>query len=76
MRNPQDKALLSAFGKRLQDLRREKGLTQEQLAAAIDIHVVTLARLETGKRWIGLPTLRKIASTLGVQIKDLFEGVN
>lgn len=75
MTGAQDRKFLAAFGRRVQDLRHERDLTQEQLAAAIDLHVVTLARIETGKRWVGAPTLRKLATTLGVEIKELFEGV-
>ena len=64
-----------AFGKRLHDIRIKRGMTQEQLAAAIDTHVTTIAFIETGKKWVRLATLRKLATTLNVEIKELFEGV-
>jgi transcriptional regulator with XRE-family HTH domain len=75
MANPQEKALMRAFGKRVAELRRKRGMTQEQLAAELDVSLSTVAFIETGARWVRLVTLRKIAATLGVEIKELFEGV-
>ena len=37
-------------GRRIQKLRREKGLTQEQLAERLNVSTVHLAKIETGKR--------------------------
>lgn len=63
------------FGKRVAELRRKRGLTQEQLAAQIDTHVTTIAFIEGGTKFVRLSTLRKLAQALGVEIKELFEGV-
>jgi ribosome-binding protein aMBF1 (putative translation factor) len=67
MADTQEKALMRAFGKRVSELRRKRGLTQEQLAAKIDSHVTTIAFIEGGTKFVRLSTLRKI--------KELFEGV-
>jgi transcriptional regulator with XRE-family HTH domain len=75
MNIPQEKSLMVAFGKRLHELRRQRGMTQEQLAHAIDTHVTTIAFIETGRKWVRLATLRKLAQSLEVEIKDLFERV-
>lgn len=75
MTDAQEKALMKAFGKRVAELRRKCGMTQEQLAAKIDTHVTTIAFIEGGTKFVRLSTLRKLAQALGVEIKELFEGV-
>jgi transcriptional regulator with XRE-family HTH domain len=75
MADIQEKALMRAFGKRVAELRRKRGMTQEQLAAKIDSHVTTIAFIEGGTKFVRLSTLRKLAQALSVEIKELFEGV-
>ena len=75
MADTQEKVLMRAFGKRVSELRRKRGMTQEQLAAKIDTHVTTIAFIEGGTKFVRLSTLRKLAQALGVEIKELFEGV-
>jgi len=67
--------LLQAFGKRIAVVRKSKGVTQSQLAERVNMSVVTIAYIETGKRWVRLSTLEKIAKALKVNIDDLFHGV-
>lgn len=67
--------LLQAFGKRIAAVRKGKGVTQSQLAERVNMSVVTIAYIETGKRWVRLSTLDKIAKALKVNIDDLFHGV-
>jgi transcriptional regulator with XRE-family HTH domain len=75
MADTQEKVLMKAFGKRVAELRRKRGMTQEQLAAKIDTHVTTIAFIEGGTKFVRLTTLRKLAQALDVEIKQLFEGV-
>jgi transcriptional regulator with XRE-family HTH domain len=75
MASPQEKALMVAFGKRLQELRRQRHMTQEQLAATIDVDVTTIAFIEGGTRFVRLATLRKLALALDVELMELFKGV-
>lgn len=48
-------------GKRIQDLRKSKGLTQEQLAEQLNISTVHLAKIEIGSRSCSLDILIAIA---------------
>ena len=64
--------LMKTFGKRVAVVRKSKGVTQQQLAESISMSVVAIAYIETGKRWARLGTLNKIASSLKVDIADLF----
>jgi len=57
---------------RMRELRKEKLLTQEQLAIAASMAPATLNRLEMGKRSPNLKTLERLANALGVEIADFF----
>lgn len=75
MTNPQEKKYLQAFGKRLAEVRKSRGLTQEDLAEILDISAVSITYLETGRRWPRLLTLHRIAKALKVNVTDLFSGL-
>lgn len=51
--------------------RNLRGMTQNQLAAAVKIHAVYLSQIETGKRTGSLKTLTAIADALNVAVDDL-----
>ena len=70
-----EQKLMKVFGKRVAEVRKSKNVTQQQLAHDIDMSVVAIAYIETGKRWARLGTLNKIAKRLGVDISELFRGV-
>ncbi len=61
------------FGKRLQVLRREVGVTQEQLANETGLTVESISNMERGIFGPKFDNLEKIAKTLEVPVKDLFE---
>lgn len=75
MSNQNESKQLREFGRRLAEVRKSKGYTQQQLAAKLEISLVSVAYLETGKRWPRLATLHRIADCLGVRLKDFFEGL-
>ena len=60
-----------ALGRRIGELRRAHGLTQEQLAASAGIHRTFLARVETARTSIAIDRLLAVADALGVRIHDL-----
>ena len=61
------------LGKRIQELRKLRGLTQSKLAELIDVEVVTISRIENGSRFPKKENLENIAKVLNVEIKDLFD---
>jgi len=61
------------LGKRIKYLRQQRGLSQEQLAEAIDIAPTSLSYLETGRGFMKLPTLEKLAKILNVEIYEIFQ---
>ena len=59
-------------GINLQRLRREKGLSQEELAHSSDVHQTYLSGVEGGKRNPSIAVLERITMALGVDIEELF----
>ena len=58
-------------GLNLQKLRRERGLSQEELAHRANIHQAYLSGVERGKRNPTATVLQRIAEALGADIEDL-----
>lgn len=61
------------IGSRITQLRKARGMTQEELAAATGIRQEHLSRIEAGRYSVGIDTLAKIAEGLGCKI-DIVEG--
>ena len=61
------------FGKRIKELRKKKNLAQEQLSEMIQVFQKQIGNIETGTTFTTMANLEKLASALGVEIKDLFE---
>lgn len=61
------------LGKRIKELRKNAGLTQEQLAEMINIETTSLSGIESGRHFPSLPTLEKIALSLNEELKSLFD---
>ncbi len=47
-------------------------MTQEQLAAAVDIHTPAISRIESGKLGVSLSMAHELADALGVRTHELF----
>ena len=72
---PQPKAILARFGKRIRELRRVKGLSQEAFAARCRLDRTYISGIERGKRNVSLLNISLIAGALGVSISELTEGL-
>ncbi|MEI8389152.1 MAG: helix-turn-helix transcriptional regulator [bacterium] len=64
---------LSNFGKKVKQLREEKGWSQEKLALDIEVDKSYIGRIERAERYPNLKTIIKLADALNVQVKDLFD---
>jgi transcriptional regulator with XRE-family HTH domain len=58
-------------GKKIQELRKKKGFTQDQFAAHAGVNRTHLYRLESGRQSITLRTLKIVADALEIRIRDL-----
>ncbi|KKR81281.1 MAG: Transcriptional regulator Cro/CI family [Candidatus Daviesbacteria bacterium GW2011_GWA1_41_61] len=63
------------FGKRVQELRKQKGLTQEDLADLVSVDRSYMGFVERGERNPTLDKLVKIAKALKITLSELFQGV-
>ncbi len=63
--------MLRRLGGQIQAVRRERGMTQEQLARKVGLSRAYLARLEIGRHNPPILTLARIAKALKIPITDL-----
>lgn len=63
---------LKSLGKKVQKLRRERNLTQEDLAHELGISRVYMGYIEQGRESPSLKLLMKMARKFGVSVEDLF----
>jgi transcriptional regulator with XRE-family HTH domain len=61
------------LGENVQKLRKERGLSQEELASLVGIDRVAIGYIEQGIRSPKLETTFSIAKALKVKPKDLFD---
>lgn len=60
------------LGKRIKELRRNKGYTQEQLSELVGIETSSLSGIESGRFFPSLHVLDKMANVLRIQLADFF----
>ena len=73
MRKTVDKKFIKALGKRLAEVRKQKNVTQEQLAEDANLSLSQIARIETGVINTSVNNIYIIAKALDVQPKTLFD---
>lgn len=61
-------------GEQLQAVRRHRGWSLRELAAASGLSLTTVHQIETGRTSPGLGTLQSLATALGVPVGALFDG--
>lgn len=60
------------LGKRIRELRKQTGLSQERFALKIGMDRTYFASVEAGKRNISIVNIKKISDVLGVTLSELF----
>jgi len=66
--------ILKRFGLNVRQIRRLKGLSQEELAFRANVHRTYIGMIERAEKNITLVNIEKIANALEVNIKELFDG--
>lgn len=61
------------LGLKIKELRKRKGLTQEELAELIQMEQNSISVMESGRNFPTLGTLEKIAKVLDVNLSDFFD---
>lgn len=67
-----DQAFLKQLGKRISELRKEKGMSQLDLGSKIDMEKSNLSAIENGRQNPAALTLKKIADALGYEVGNFF----
>lgn len=65
--------LKKSVGRRIKEIRKKKGLSQEKLAELVDIEQNTLSCIETGNNFCTAETLEKIINALEIDPAELFD---
>lgn len=60
------------LGRNIQKIRKQKGITQEQLAEKVGVSTTWIGYVELGFKKPNLKLLYKIARVLEIKVKDLF----
>lgn len=71
-----DKELALYIGSKIKELRKNKGLTQKELATLVNMGDTTIANYEKGFRTPKKNTLFKLANALSVTIDELFPPIS
>lgn len=70
-----DKELLKRLGKRISDIRKEKGITQMELGFRCDIEKPNMNRIEKGGTNPTFLTLNKICKELEVNLEEIIKNL-
>ena len=62
------------FNEKLQELRKNKGLTQEELAEALYVSRTAISKWESGRGYPNIDSLKEIAKYFSVTIDELLSG--
>jgi transcriptional regulator with XRE-family HTH domain len=63
------------FGQQIKTLRKERGLSQEDLAELTGLDRTYISGIERGLRNVALRNIEALARALGVSIADLFKDI-
>ena len=68
-----DEKIIKAFGQRIRKLREIKKISQEELAYISDLDLTQIGRIERGVTNTSISIASKLAKSLKVSLKDLFD---
>jgi len=66
------KKVLVNFGKKVREIRKEIGLSQEELAFKADLHRTYIGMIERAEKNITLVNIEKLAKALDININEFF----
>ncbi len=72
---PKDVGLERLFGRMLQELRTERGLSQEKLGFESNYHRTYISQLERGQKNPSLKAIFRLARVLGVKPSEMIRRI-
>ena len=67
------KKILVEFGDKVRELRKDLGISQEELSYKADLHRTYIGMIERAEKNITLINIEKIAKALNVEISELLK---
>lgn len=64
------------FGKKVKEIRSELGISQEELGYLTGLHRTYIGHIERAEKNITLKNIEKIAKSLNIDVKELFDFSN
>jgi len=71
-----DQDFFIRLGERITQIRKERGMTQVELASLLNVRQQALASYEVGRRRLPTSMLPEVAKVLGVEVEELLGGKN
>ena len=68
----QKKKILIQFGNRIRELRKLKGMSQEELADKASLHRTYIGMIERAEKNISIVNIEKISLALDIELNELF----
>lgn len=65
--------IVQVVGERIRRFRKERGLSQEELAHQASLHNTYIGQLERGEKNATIESLFKITNALGITLEELFQ---
>jgi len=70
-----EQEILLQFGRRVRELRKDRGLSQEVFASHCGLDRTYISGIERGIRNVSLVNIQLIATALGVSLSQLMRGL-
>jgi transcriptional regulator with XRE-family HTH domain len=70
-----EKKAAKSFGRRLRQLRQERGWSQEELSTRADISKNYIGEIERGENNVSIHYIARLAAALNVTVGELFHGL-
>lgn len=67
--------LRQRFGNRIKELRRERGITQEDLADKCGYTRAYMSRIETGAARLSIDVIEVLGTALRMPLSEIFKGL-
>ena len=69
-----ERVLVMEFHKKMQELRKQKGLTQEELAKELFVSRTAISKWESGRGYPNIDSLKAISALFSVTVDELLSG--
>lgn len=74
VRRPTSTSARAVFGANLRRARESRGLSQEALGAAADMHRTAVGAVERGEANVTIDNMERLAAAVGIELSELLAG--